>query len=135
MPRPRVAEDDRVSGFMLMHEMLEHGQWKISKSCPRLLENLPLFSRDPDNMEECLKFSGDDIGDSARYGLRSRFSRREAPQQTQLAAVMDEVKKRHQGDMGATYTAMHLQHLRFMQDWAKKHAPVRRIRNWRQRSQ
>jgi phage terminase large subunit len=132
-PAMRVAEDDRVSGFMLMHEMLERGTWKISSACPQLLRNLPLFSRDPDNQEDCVKFSGDDIGDSARYGLRSRFSSREAPRRVQLQQVLTATASRASPlDKGAQYTAMHIAHLRFVQNWAHTHAPVRRIRSWRQ---
>lgn len=133
MPRPRMAEDDRISGFMLMHEMLAHNQWKIGKNCPKLIENIPLFSRDDKNPEDCVKFLGDDPGDSARYGLRSRFTKREAPQQVQLAAVMETIKQKNgtSENLGEVHTAMHLAHLRFMQDWSQKHAPVRRIRNWR----
>jgi hypothetical protein len=133
MPRPRIADDHRVSGFMLMHEMLQHNQWKIGKNCPKLIENIPLFSRDDKNPEDCTKFLGDDPGDSARYGLRSRFSSREAPKEVQLASVMERIKgsKADVVDLGAINTSMHLAHLRFNQQWAEKHAPIRRIRNWR----
>lgn len=133
MPRPRLADDHRVSGFMLMHEMLHYNRWIISRECPKLIENIPLFSRDDKNPEDCIKFLGDDPGDSARYGLKSRFASREIPKDIQLSQVMMQVQERvsKTGDLGAVHTAMHLNHLRFTQDWDKKHQPVRRIRNWR----
>jgi phage terminase large subunit len=133
MPRPRIADDHRVSGWVLMHEMLRYNQWKIGKNCPKLIETIPLFSRDDKNPEDCLKFVGDDPGDSARYGLKSRFARREPPKEVQFATAMTVVEKKYEETLekGAMHTAMHMAHLRFMQDWAKKHAPVRRIRKWR----
>lgn len=134
LPRPRVADDHRQSGFMLMHEMLNYGTWKIGQNCRKLIENLPLFSRDDDDPEDCVKFLGDDPGDSARYGLKSRFASREIPKMVQLEAVMSDIKKRvsKTRDMGAVHTAMHINHLRFDQNWKKNHQPVRRTnRNWR----
>jgi hypothetical protein len=133
MPRPRLADDHRVSGFMLMHEMLQYNQWKIGKNCPKLIENIPLFSRDDKNPEDCTKFLGDDPGDSARYGLKSRFGAREIPKEVQFTAVMNKIKEAKPDpiDLGAVHTSMHLAHLKFDQQWGQKHAPVRRIRNWR----
>ena len=134
MPRPRDADDHRVSGFMLMHEMLHYNRWVIGRNCEKLIENLPLFSRDEKNPEDCVKFLGDDPGDAARYGLKSRFGAREIPKQVQFAGTMQTLQERvmkKTQDMGAVHTAMHLEHLRFEQKWAKEHQPVRRIRNWR----
>jgi len=134
LPRPRIAEDERVSGFMLMHEMLNYGTWKIGRNCQKLIENIPLFTRDEKNPEDCVKFNGDDPGDSARYGLRSRFSSRQAPKEVQLEAFLSDVRKKssHSEDLGRLHTSMHMNHLKFEQNWKKTHQPVRRIkRNWR----
>jgi phage terminase large subunit len=134
MPRPRIADDDRVSGFMLMHEMLHYNRWAIGKNCPKLIENIPMFSRDDKNPEDCVKFLGDDPGDSARYGLKSRFSSREIPHDIQLTGVLEGVRNKileQSSDLGAVHTAMHLNHLRFQESWKKTHAPVRRIKSWR----
>jgi phage terminase large subunit len=133
LPRPRIANDDRVSGFMLMHEMLNYGIWKIGRNCQRLIQNLPLFSRDEKDPEDCVKFVGDDPGDSARYGLRSRFGAREVPKEVQFEGFMNSIKAKfgEAPDLGAMHTSMHLSHLKFEEDWKKKHQPIRRIRNWR----
>lgn len=133
MPRPRLADNHRVSGFMLMHEMLHYNRWVISKDCPKLIENIPLFSRDDKNPEDCVKFLGDDPGDAARYGLKSRFASREVPREVQLVEAMAKVQERVgvKGDQGAVHTAMHLNHLKFTEKWNKEHQPIRRIRNWR----
>ena len=76
LPRPMPADDDRVGGWMLMRELLEYRQWVISKDCPKLIRNLPMMSRDIDGNkpEDCIKFTGDDPSDSARYGMKSRHS-------------------------------------------------------------
>lgn len=134
LPRPRLADDDRVSGFMLMHEMLNYGKWKIGRNCPKLIANIPLFSRDEKNPEDCNKFIGDDPGDSARYGLKSRFASREIPYQVQLSSLLSKVKEKITStrDLGAAHTAMHISHLKFEEKWKQSHRPIRRIRNWRQ---
>lgn len=133
-PNPRPADDDRKSGWMLMYEMLRYGQWVISDQCPRLIANIPLFSRDDKDPEDCTKFLGDDPGDSARYGLKSRFGAREVPKELQLESHMEALKSRMAGRGGGEiHTAMHLSSLKFQQEWKKKHLPVRRIRPWRGR--
>lgn len=133
MPSPRLADNHRVSGWMLMHEMLKYNTWKIGKNCPKLIDNIPLFSRDEKNPEDCLKFLGDDPGDSARYGLKSRFSGSEIPKEVQLTRVLQAVETRMAPleDQGAVNTRKHLEHLKFNADWVRTHTPVRKIRNWR----
>ena len=71
LPRPSPADDDRIGGWMLLYQMLEAGQWVITENCARLIECLPNLTRDPANVEDVLKCSGDDPADSARYGLKS----------------------------------------------------------------
>jgi hypothetical protein len=132
-PRPRAADDDRVGGWMLMYEMLRYGTWTISPVCEDLISNIPLFSRDEKKLEDAVKFTGDDSGDSARYGLKSRFGTREAPKDIQLAAKMQEVSATHPEDLSKMHTAQHIAHLKFEHDWRKKHRPARLGRRaWRQ---
>ena len=133
-PRPRPADNDRVSGWMLMHEMLQYNRWEISENCEQLIENIPLFTRDDKNPEDCLKFPGDDPGDSARYGLKSRFSPGAIPREIQLQQHMAVVSAQQQTqniDAGTANTMKHMAHLKFNQEWARKHRPLRKIRNWR----
>lgn len=133
MPMPRLADDSRKSGWMLMHEMLKYNRWVISKNCPKLIENIPLFSRDEKDPEDCVKFEGDDPGDSARYGLKSRFKARQAPHVVQLAEHLKNKREQMSDpeDLSAINTRTHLEHLKFDQKWKETHRPVRRIRNWR----
>ena len=56
---------------MLMYQAIESNVWLISQSCPRLIETLPMLTRDPANVEDTLKCDGDDPADAARYGLKS----------------------------------------------------------------
>src|SRR6185295_14164258 len=59
LPRPVPADDDRIGGWMLMYQMLESGQWVIAENCARLIECLPSLTRDPANVEDVLKCTGD----------------------------------------------------------------------------
>ncbi len=79
MPRPHPADaapGTRVSGWRLMAQMLDAGQWLISDDCPQLIKCLPTLIRDEDNEEDVLKVDfaeneiGDDPADSARMGLQ-----------------------------------------------------------------
>src|SRR6202790_3883618 len=71
LPRPTPADNDRVGGWMLMYQALETDHWLIADNCTRLVENLPILTRDPANVEDTLKCDGDDPSDAARYGLKS----------------------------------------------------------------
>ena len=73
-PRPVPADNDRVSGWMLMYEMLEADEWQIADSCPELIRTLPELVRDTANVEDIAKRDGDDAADAARYGLKTRAS-------------------------------------------------------------
>jgi phage terminase large subunit len=131
LPRPRRADDERVSGWMLMHEMLQYNTWEISSRCEKLIDCIPMFTRDEDEPEDCVKFLGDDPGDSARYGLKSRFSGVEPPKEVQFANMMtDHVRiLREKGRTQAEInTSSHIKHLKFDEQYKKKHAPIRRIR-------
>lgn len=79
LPRPDPADDDRIGGWMLMYEMLRSQRWLITSNCQKLIETMPALTRDERNIEDVLKFEGDDVADSARYGLKSRLAASEAP--------------------------------------------------------
>ena len=70
---------------MLLYQMLEQGQWVIAENCTRLIECLPILTRDPANVEDVLKSSGDDPADSARYGLKTRLAPGSAPREQRVA--------------------------------------------------
>ncbi len=84
MPYPAPADDDRIGGWMLLYQMLEQGKWTITGNCARLIECLPMLIRDPANVEDVLKVSGDDPADSARYGLKSRLAPGSVPPEERL---------------------------------------------------
>ncbi len=85
LPRPAPADNDRIGGWMLMYQMLESGYWQISSACERLIECIPILTRDTINVEDIRKCDGDDPADAARYGLKSRLDPGRAPSD-QLAA-------------------------------------------------
>ena len=72
MPRPSVADNDRMGGWILMHQMLAAGEWTIAGNCAELIRVLPTMVRDTARIEDIEKFDGDDAADAARYGLKSR---------------------------------------------------------------
>lgn len=101
---PSQATNHRVSGWMLMYDVLKHSRWRIHSSCSKLLWALPLMQRgDPalgEEVEDCQKLDGvDDAPDCARYGLASRLGTVRVPKEVrvqrrlvQLAASHGEVR-------------------------------------------
>ncbi len=71
MPRPAVADDDRIGGWQLMYQMLESDAWVITENCEKLIACMPTLVRDVGRVEDIRKMDGDDPADSARYGLVS----------------------------------------------------------------
>jgi phage terminase large subunit len=84
LPRPDPADDERIGGWMLMFGMLKENRWKITSNCTQLIESLPALTRDERNIEDVQKMAGDDIADSARYGLKSRAEPGSAPLLAQI---------------------------------------------------
>jgi hypothetical protein len=71
LPRPAVADDDRIGGWQLMYQMLESDAWVITENCEKLIACMPTLVRDVGRVEDIRKMDGDDPADSARYGLVS----------------------------------------------------------------
>ena len=87
IPRPSDADNGRVAGWRLLHQLLDADLWLINRdACPKLVESLPTLIRDaPDNSEDVLKIDhsentiGDDAPDCARYGLKTKLAPRGKP--------------------------------------------------------
>src|SRR6266581_393190 len=71
LPRPAPADDDRISGWQLMYQLLESNAWVITENCAKLIECIPQLVRDDRRQEDIRKVDGDDPADAARYGLVS----------------------------------------------------------------
>jgi phage terminase large subunit len=71
LPRPSLADDDRVGGWMFMYQLLESNAWVITENCTELIQCIPTLVRDLGRSEDIRKMDGDDPADSARYGLVS----------------------------------------------------------------
>ena len=82
---PRVAVDDRKSGWALMASMLLSSKrrgrmgddaWIFSSNCVQLTEAIPLAMRDPKDLDDVLKTDKgmakieQDVLDGVRYGIR-----------------------------------------------------------------
>jgi phage terminase large subunit len=91
LPEAAQAQDNRVSGWSLMHAFLKAGRWKIVRpdenemgGCPKLIDTMPLAQRDEKNQEDVIKFDGDDPLDAARYGIATRWLPRTTPADVEL---------------------------------------------------
>jgi phage terminase large subunit len=71
LPRPALADDDRIGGWQLMYQMLESDAWVTTENCEKLIACMPTLVRDVGRVEDIRKMDGDDPADSARYGLVS----------------------------------------------------------------
>jgi phage terminase large subunit len=71
LPRPAIADDDRIGGWQFMYQMLESDAWVITENCEKLIACMPTLVRDTGRVEDIRKMDGDDSADSARYGLVS----------------------------------------------------------------
>jgi hypothetical protein len=92
LPRPAPADNDRVGGWMLLYDLLAHGEWIIADNCRKLIEVLPTLVRDDRTGEDILKVEGDDPADAARYGLKTRFKPRTPPVEQRVAQRMEQVR-------------------------------------------
>ena len=71
LPRPALADDDRLGGWQFMYQLLESDAWLITENCTKLIECIPTLVRDNARHEDIRKMDGDDPADAARYGLVS----------------------------------------------------------------
>jgi phage terminase large subunit len=105
LPRCTPADNDRVGGWMLMYQMMQNDLWEIAgpssptlrqaeDGCPRLIASIPMMTRDPDHLEDCLKVDGDDPADSVRYGLKSKLSPGRKPVAVRVAERMSDLMKK-----------------------------------------
>ena len=85
LPRPALADNDRIGGWMLMYQMLAENEWVIAGNCAELIRVLPTLTRDGARVEDVLKMDGDDPADAARYGLKSRMRAARAPMEQRVA--------------------------------------------------
>lgn len=93
MPHPTPADNDRVGGWLLMYQLLQQECWVISDACPRLIDTIPMMTRDVEkNIEDCQKVDGDDPPDAARYGLKSKLSPGRKPVGVRVAERVAELK-------------------------------------------
>jgi hypothetical protein len=97
LPKPISAGNDggsRISGWRLMHQMLDHDDWLISRDCTHLIECIPSLMRDDKNPADVHKIDypenniGDDPADSARYGLQYMLGASYKPARVRLEETL-----------------------------------------------
>lgn len=116
VPRATPADSSpgsRISGARLMHQLIDAGQWKITRSCKKLIECLPTLVRDMQkNPEDVLKVDhsdtqiGDDAYDGCRYGLQNQISTARKPYEERVADRMAQAAQK-EPDVSATELVMY----------------------------
>jgi hypothetical protein len=71
LPRPALADDDRVGGWQWMYQLLQTDSWLIIDNCSELIQCLPHLVHAEGRKEDIRKVDGDDPADAVRYGLVS----------------------------------------------------------------
>jgi phage terminase large subunit len=140
LPYPSRADNDRIGGWRLMHQLLTAGLWKIDASCVRLIGCIPELQRDEDEREDVLKVDcdeegkgGDDPADSARYGLKSRLK---TPRPPLDIRVKDHLEQYVKGrgitiqDLDPTAYAMMMRRARALEKPKLCHRVYRPGRQW-----
>ncbi len=99
LPYPSLADNDRIGGWRLMHQLLDARLWTIDRdTCPQLVKCLPTLIRDdkhPGKIEDVLKVDhtenqiGDDPADSARYGLKTKYGEAQVPIDIRVRARLE----------------------------------------------
>ena len=130
------ADNDRVSGWSLMYDLLDTDQWIISESCEDLIGMMPLLVRDPDFLEDVLKVEGDDSCDSARYGLKSHIKSSSVPIAERVRRQLFTPEERERLVSGGGVADM-TNRIRYMLELQKQHetkllpAPIKRFKGRR----
>lgn len=142
LPGPMKADNSRVDGWSLMYNVLlstkRHGQvgddaWLITADCPQTAHAIPLLMRDPKNLDDVLKTDKgsarieQDMGDCARYCLKSMLRPRGVPQEEMLR------KKIAAMPATATMTQKYIVTLQHEATARKAAQPVTMAADWRQR--
>lgn len=136
MPRPQLADNDRVGGWMHMYQSLKNGDWLITDNCMDLIKCLPTLVRDEVDIEDIAKVDGDDSADCARYGLYSQRRKGTKPIEVKVVERVQKVieQRAEQGlpkIVDPTSYAMMVQ--KAEHEERKRLAPVRLIGSARRR--
>ena len=81
LPFPISGGRDRVGRAALIYDMLRHDELVIDPKCVRLIECLPMLTRDEDNPEDTVKFGGDDPYDAFAHSLTGRLKLKPRPKE------------------------------------------------------
>lgn len=93
MPFPTRANTDRVGGWNLLTQLFRSDRISISNRCVRLIDALRKATRDPDKLEDMLKFEGDDPLDGFRYAVKVWDSVMKIPLDEQLRVALEPAVK------------------------------------------
>jgi phage terminase large subunit len=90
LPSPEPADNDRIGGARLMHELIEADEWFISSDCPEALSAIPVLKHDELKKEDVEKTEevSDDVYDELRYGLKTMLGPGRKPFMVTLAEAV-----------------------------------------------
>jgi phage terminase large subunit len=131
LPYPVIATDDRSAGWLLMYQLLNSREWKISDACKEAIAAIPSLMINPDKMEDVLKTNSiaDDVADALRYGILSHLQGRKAHKPDNVAKdehlrAMPSIQARYMADL-------HWQERREKE--LRKRQMIGRIGSWQER--
>lgn len=122
MPRPRSSDRDVVGGAALLYELLRSLEWEIDPSCVKLIECLPVVSRDENNREKTVKFEGDDPFDAIKYAMKGRLGETQAPLEVRILP--------HITATDLTLRAQQIKHFTHVEQKQTQNAPWVPRRRW-----
>lgn len=139
LPRATPADaspGSRISGARLMHQLIDAGQWKITRSCAKLIQCMPTLIRDMQkNPEDVLKVDhsdtqiGDDPYDAARYGIANMISTARKPYEERVLDRMAQDIANETRPVSQTEVMMHL--LKVQHEEKRAIRPMRmKSRSW-----
>lgn len=136
LPYPEKADNQRKDGWSVMYNALlstkrqgELGDeaWLIVSDCVQLVAAIPLLPRDPDDLDDVLKTDKavakieQDMGDCARYGLKSMLLPGQKPKQVIIEEALEQIPD---------LTLKHIAHLRMTQQKGAPKMTGRRPLRW-----
>jgi len=148
LPAPHNSGRDKLGREQLMLQLMtkridigedsegnpfEIPAWKISRKCSHLIEVIPRAPRDDLNVEVIAEFLGDDPLQGAGYGLYDIFGRPAAKPKEEV--FRERVRPLVEDVPVPNYSMIHLNRVKFEQDWKKAHPTTgRKALRWKRRS-
>jgi terminase large subunit-like protein len=120
MPAPTRAPRNPVAGALLIYELMRCEDILIDRSCRKLIDCLPMVTRDEVKQEDTVKFEGDDPYEAYKYGLQGRYGSYEGQ-----APLEDRVNEKVKAAEFTDTTSEMIFRRKWEQEEKRKMAPVK----------